>query len=88
MAEGIQGILTCQQLVEVITNYFEGALTADEREQFERHLALCRGCRIYLDQMRVTLSLLGALNAEDIHETTQRELLAAFRSLRNTTENR
>jgi len=79
---------TCQQLVELITNYFEGALPPDEREQFERHLALCRGCGVYLEQMRSTLRLLGALNADDIPQTTQQELLAAFRGLGNTTDNR
>lgn len=78
--------LTCQQLVELMTDYFEGALPADEREQFERHLARCRGCGVYLDQMRATLRLLGALNADDIPEATQRELLAAFRGMRNTTD--
>ena len=80
--------LTCQQLVELITSYFEGALPADEREQFERHLALCPGCGVYLEQMRATLRLLGALNADDIPEATQRELLAAFRGLGNTADNR
>ncbi len=78
--------LTCQQLVELMTDYFEGALPTDEREQFEGHLARCRGCGVYLDQMRATLRLLGALNADDIPEATRQELLAAFRGLRNTTD--
>lgn len=77
--------LTCQELVELITSYIEEALPGDEREHFERHLALCPGCRTYLAQMRVTLRLLGALNAEDIPEATRQGLLAAFHGLRNST---
>ena len=80
--------LNCQQLVELLTDYFEGALPADERERFERHLALCRGCGVYLDQMRATLRLLGALNADDIPAATRQELLTAFRDPRSTTDNR
>ena len=31
--------LTCQQLVELVTDYLEGALSAPERARFEAHLA-------------------------------------------------
>lgn len=74
--------LTCQELVELITAYLENELPTEEQQRFERHLTYCSGCRAYMDQMRDTLRLLGTLSAEDIPETMQQELLAAFRGLR------
>lgn len=76
--------ITCQELVELITDYLDDALPAEERARFERHLAYCPGCRVYLEQMRVTLRLLGTLSARDLPEATQQGLLAAFRGLRGS----
>lgn len=78
--------ITCQELVEMITSYLEDALPPEERQRFERHLAICPGCRAYLAQMRATLRLIGTLSAEDIPSTTQQELLTAFRGLRKSTD--
>jgi anti-sigma factor RsiW len=52
--------LTCQQLVELVTDYFEDALAPPERARFEAHVADCPGCDVYLGQMRTTLELVGA----------------------------
>jgi anti-sigma factor RsiW len=52
--------LTCQQLVELVTEYFEDALPPPDRARFEAHLAGCRKCEAYLGQMRTTLALVGA----------------------------
>ena len=40
--------ITCREIVEIATDYLEGALTADERETVELHLVLCDGCVNYL----------------------------------------
>jgi anti-sigma factor RsiW len=52
--------LSCQELVELVTDYVEGALAPHERERFEAHVADCPGCEIYLEQMRTTIALAGA----------------------------
>lgn len=70
--------LTCQELVELVTDYFEEALSAAERERFEGHLAGCRHCRAYLAQMRRTLTLVGELGEESIPAAAQQTLLRAF----------
>jgi anti-sigma factor RsiW len=75
--------LTCKELVEVITEYLEGRLPPPARARFEAHLAGCRGCRAYLQQMRQTIRTLGALTEESISEEGKRELLAAFRTWRH-----
>ena len=78
--------LTCQELVELITSYLDDALTSEERQRLERHLTYCHGCRVYLEQMRVTLQLVGRLSPEDIPDDLRDGLLAAFRSLRKSAD--
>jgi anti-sigma factor RsiW len=49
--------LTCQELVELVTDYFEDALSPAERDRFDAHLSVCPGCEHYLEQMRITMRL-------------------------------
>lgn len=71
--------LTCQELVELVTSYFEGTLRSDERARFEAHLAVCRGCMNYVEQMRQTIRLTGTLTTESIPAEEQNRLLGTFR---------
>ena len=71
--------LSCQELVELVTNYLEGALPPAERARFEEHLDTCRGCRAYVEQMRQTIRTLGQLTEESIPSRTKEELLRTFR---------
>jgi predicted anti-sigma-YlaC factor YlaD len=71
--------LTCQELVELVTDYLEGALTQDVRTRFDEHLAVCPGCETYLDQIRETASLLGEVSVDDITGEMRATLLSAFR---------
>lgn len=74
--------LTCQEFVELVTDYLEGALDADATARFEQHLAACPGCETYLNQMKETASRLGEIPVETLSEDMQTTLLAAFRDLR------
>lgn len=71
--------LSCQELVELVTAYLEGALSPAERDRFEAHLATCQGCRNYLDRMRKTIALTGRLSEEAIPTEARQQLLEAFR---------
>ena len=71
--------LTCAEVVELVTDYLEGALAAPERARFERHLAGCEGCTSYLDQMRHTIATTGRLGADDLPARLREDLLDAFR---------
>ena len=75
--------IRCRELVELITDYLEGALPAPERARFERHIAVCDGCHAYLDQMRQTIGALGRLPPESLSADAQRKLLDAFRGWRD-----
>jgi anti-sigma factor RsiW len=72
--------LTCQELVELVTNYLEGALPSAERIRFEEHLTGCAGCQAYLEQMRDTISILGRVTEEPLEPATRDQLLDLFRN--------
>jgi len=74
--------LSCQEFVELVTDYFEGTLDADTVERFDEHRALCPGCETYLQQMQETVSRLGEIPVESLSEEMQSTLLSAFRDLR------
>ena len=74
--------LTCKELVELVTAYFEGALSDAERRLFEEHIEVCEGCRRYLAQLRTTIELTGRLDAETLAPQARDTLLDAFRSWR------
>jgi anti-sigma factor RsiW len=54
------GELSCRELVELVTDYLDDALPAEERARFEEHLEGCQGCRTYVEQMRLTVRLVQA----------------------------
>ena len=71
--------MSCQELVELVTDYFEGKLSWRQRRRFEKHIAACHWCARYLEQMRVTIATVGRLNADSISAEARDELLVAFR---------
>ena len=56
--------LVCQQAVELVTDYLEGALSRRDRRRFESHLRGCPNCRAYLEQIRTTIQLTGAIEPQ------------------------
>ena len=74
--------MPCQELVELVTEYFEDTLTPRDRARFEAHLAECEYCVTYLDQMRQTIRLLGRLPEETVSPEAEAALGAAFRDWR------
>ena len=76
--------LSCQELVELVTDYLEGALSAEDTARFEEHIGRCAGCAAYLEQIRQTIELAGRLTPEPLSPEAERELLDAFRGWRST----
>lgn len=74
---------TCQQLVELVTDYLDGGLPAAERLAFERHVAICPPCRGYLGQLRRIAAVSGELREDDVPERLRDEVLSAFRDWRS-----
>ncbi len=71
--------LTCQEFVELATEYLEGKLPPTTQARFEEHIAICEGCAMYLEQIRQTIQITGKLTGESIPEEVQESLLRAFR---------
>jgi anti-sigma factor RsiW len=71
--------LPCQELVELVTSYFEGSLSRRDRRRFEAHIGGCDHCTAYVEQMRETIETTGRLTEDDLEPQARDELLAAFR---------
>lgn len=70
--------LECRGVVEVVTDYLEGALSPSDAALIDGHLESCEGCRRYLQQMRVTIRTVGRLGQADVPADMRERLLAAF----------
>jgi anti-sigma factor RsiW len=71
--------LVCREVVELVTDYLEGALPRGERRRFEAHLADCPHCTEYLEQMRTTIRLTGRLEPDDLSPAMEEDLGELFR---------
>ena len=72
--------INCQELVELVTDYLEGALSPADLRRFEEHLAACGKCSEYLAQLEATIRVTGTLTPDDLSPEAERELLDVFRS--------
>jgi len=72
--------LSCRELVELVTDYLEGALPERERASFEHHIETCMGCHEYVRQMRTTIELTGRLTTSDVSPEAEAKLLTVFRN--------
>ena len=72
---------SCQEMIEVVTNYLDAALSADEEQQFERHLSRCAGCNTYVEQIRETIRQTGMVpHEESLPPALREEIVAQFRN--------
>ena len=71
--------ITCQEVVELVTDYVERTLPSDETALFEQHLNFCEGCDWYVDQMRTTVEATGKVTEEELSPEFRDRLMTAFR---------
>ena len=74
--------LACTEVVELVTDYLEGALPDAQRRRVDAHLAHCPGCSEYLEQMRTVAGSLGGLREDDLPPELRSSLIESFRKLR------
>ncbi len=72
--------LACIELVELVTEYLEGALTTEERARIEEHLGICDGCEAHVEQVRSVIGAAAAQPPEQLSPTAEAELVQMFRS--------
>jgi len=75
--------IVCQHAVELVTDYLEGALSRRDRRRFETHLRACPNCAAYLDQIRMTIQLAGAVGPDDLSPEAQQDLTDLYRRWRS-----
>jgi predicted anti-sigma-YlaC factor YlaD len=49
--------MTCADAIELMTDYLDNAMSRGDLADFETHLTQCEGCRVYLDQLRKTITV-------------------------------
>ncbi len=72
--------LSCQEVVELVTDYLEQALLPETQSQFEEHVATCPGCKTFLNQVQQTIDLLRTLSEQQTFPETKQDLLEVFRN--------
>ena len=72
-------MLTCAELVSLVSDYLDGNLDTTDAQSFEAHISICPPCRGYLAQMRETRTQVGRLTEESLPAPMQEHLLDAFR---------
>jgi anti-sigma factor RsiW len=81
--------MTCAEFVDFLMSYLDGEIPAAQRKTFERHVADCPPCGIYLGQYRDAIRMgklaCGDDAAEALPEDVPEELVAAILSARNQT---
>jgi anti-sigma factor RsiW len=71
--------LTCQEIVELVTDYVEGTMAPGLRAAFDHHLTQCDGCTHYVEQIEATIRVAGTIQAERLAPEFRARLVAAFR---------
>jgi anti-sigma factor RsiW len=77
--------LVCQQAIELVTDYLDGSLSRRQRLRLERHLRACPNCSNYLEQIRLTISLTGAIAPEELAPNAVDDLTQLYRRWRGET---
>jgi anti-sigma factor RsiW len=71
--------LVCQQAVELVTGYLEGALRPRDRRRFERHLAGCPHCTEYFAQIQATIKITGRITPADLSPQMRADFIDLYR---------
>jgi anti-sigma factor RsiW len=74
--------MSCREVVELVTDYLEGAMPAADRGRLEAHLAACEDCARWIAQLARTADAVGALRERDVPPEALAALVIAFRAVR------
>lgn len=75
-------MIPCRELVEYVSEYVEGTLDGERRAAVEAHLDCCGWCRAYLEQIRITVRVVGDVPPEPVDPAVERGLLDLYRKLK------
>jgi anti-sigma factor RsiW len=75
--------LVCVEVVELVTDYLEGALPDAQAQRLERHLGTCPGCTEYLEQLRAVAGSLRGVTDESFPAELRNSVIADFKRSRD-----
>ena len=78
--------LSCQQVVELVTDYLENSLLPGMHKRLEEHVAECPGCENYIEQMQLTIDMLHQIARESVFPATKQGLLQLFHDWKKSSE--
>lgn len=78
------GGISCREVVELITDYLDGALAPEQAERVRVHLEQCDPCIRYVEQLRMTGHLAAAATRDLELHPDRDALLATFRDFTRT----
>ena len=58
--------LSCKEAADFITDYVEETMSPKMRKKFEKHMAMCPNCEVYLEQYKHTILLANEAFQGDI----------------------
>ncbi|MGZ8762924.1 MAG: anti-sigma factor family protein [Acidimicrobiia bacterium] len=73
--------IPCNEFVEIVTDYLDGALAPDLATGIDAHLEECPGCASVLEQFRETIRQAGRLciaDVETVDPDLRESLMEAF----------
>ncbi len=70
--------MICRDISALATDYMEGDLGLRQRLAMRLHLAICSGCRGFMQQMRRTVGLVGSLPPAPPPPDAEARLLATL----------
>lgn len=74
--------LVCEQAVELVTDYLDGALSRRQRRRFEAHIQACPNCSAYLEQIQAVIATSGSISPDDLTPQARADLTAFYRQWR------
>jgi anti-sigma factor RsiW len=78
----VPGRISCREVVEIVTDFLDGALAPEETARLEAHLAACGPCVAYVEQVRATVRLVAVATVEFERRPDRTALLRAFRDFK------
>jgi anti-sigma factor RsiW len=82
MRLALQRDLGCEQAVELVTDYLDGALSRRQRRRFEAHIRACPNCSAYLEQIQAVIATSGSITPDDLTPQARDDLTAFYRQWR------
>jgi anti-sigma factor RsiW len=64
----------CREVLSLLTEYLEGALSAAEARRLEQHLAGCDACKGFLESLRTVRAAAGTPKASSVPEECRKAL--------------